>query len=94
MQILLWLVPPVLVTVVAMIWVSVVGHARARDEQLLGHALDASHERARERSRQRMGEALARDLPSPEKPHARGQARGQAGERSTGVAVRPSRRSA
>ncbi|WP_028653423.1 hypothetical protein [Nocardioides halotolerans] len=75
MQILLWLVPPVLVTLVAMAWVGWVGRegrgAVDRDEAV-----------------RRLGEALEREQPArPARlPHRR--------ERSTGVAVRRTPRSA
>jgi hypothetical protein len=73
--ILLWLLPPVLVTCVAAAWVGWLG----RDRPTLSERSEAAQERAR----QRFAEALQRDLPQPgggpvQRPR----------ERSTGVAVR------
>jgi hypothetical protein len=73
--ILLWLLPPVVVTCVAMAWVGWVGRARP--------ALSERSDAARERARQRLGEALQRDL-----PHASRASVSRPRERSTGVAVR------
>ena len=75
MEILLWLVPPAVVTLLAMGWVSWLGREGAGEVD-------------RETAVRRLGEALGaerRDLPRyvvtpPER------------DRSTGVAVRPSRR--
>jgi hypothetical protein len=77
-QILWWLAPPVVATVLAMLWVSWLGRAgRGRVD--------------REVAVRRMGDAMARPTrasrrtsPGQERPH----------ERGTGVAVRPSTRSA
>jgi hypothetical protein len=72
-EILLWLVPPAVVTVVAMLWVSWLGR-------------EGRGEVDREVAVRRLGEALERPArttryaaPAPER------------DRSTGVAVRPSR---
>jgi len=73
--ILLWLLPPVVVTCVAMAVVGWVGRARP--------ALSERSEAAQERARQRFAEAIRRDLPgSSAGPMTRPR------ERSTGVAVR------
>jgi hypothetical protein len=74
-EILLWLVPPAVVTVVAMLWVAWLGRGRReidRDEAL-----------------RRMGEALSEERRTrrPTVYSARVPQR----DRSTGVAVRPSR---
>jgi hypothetical protein len=71
-EILLWLVPPAVVTVLAMCWVAWAG--RERDE------VD------REVSTERLQRALERPRP------ARYAAPAPERDRSTGVAVRPSRR--
>lgn len=73
MQILLWLVPPVVVTLVAMAWVSWVGRARP-----VG---DDRSEAAQARDRQRFAEAILRDHPGAV-------VRTPRHDRSTGVAVR------
>lgn len=76
--ILLWLVPPVLVTVVAMVWVSWIGRDRPVEER---------SEAARARAQQRFAEAILREPTAP--GHVR---RTSARDRSTGVvAVRPGR---
>ena len=74
MQILLWLVPPVVVTLVAMAWVSWAGRARP-----VG---DDRSESARERERLRFAAAIMREHPgaTPRRTTPR--------DRSTGVAVR------
>jgi hypothetical protein len=71
-EILLWLVPPVVVTAVAMLWVGWVGRDR--------------RELDREEAVRRMGAALEKDAPARRTPPARPAARPT--ERSTGVAVR------
>ncbi len=74
MEILLWWVPPALVTVVAMGWVSWAGRAR-----------DPGPDRS-EAAQERFAAAIMRDLPTaatekhPRPPR----------DRSTGIAVRPS----
>jgi hypothetical protein len=75
-EILLWLVPPALVTLVAMVWVSWLGREKPdlRDRS--------------EVAQQRFAEAILR-----EHPGVRRTARTPR-DRSTGIAVRPSRRSA
>ncbi|MDN4163570.1 hypothetical protein [Nocardioides abyssi] len=73
MEILLWLVPPAVVTVVAMVWVSWLGR-------------EGRGEVDREVAVQRMGAAIERGRqPTYAAPARRP-------DRSTGVAVRPSRR--
>ncbi len=79
MEILLWLVPSVVVTVVAMLWVAWLGR-------------EGRGEVDREVAVRRLGEALE---PGPRR--RRSPAPGYAAERpardrSTGIAVRPSRR--
>jgi hypothetical protein len=77
--ILLWLLPPVVVTGVAMAWVGWVGRSRPAPTE--------RSEAARERARQRFAEAIQREHPGAgTTPVSRPR------ERSTGVAVR--RRSA
>jgi len=73
MAILLWLLPPVLVTCAAMIWAGWAGRGRP--------ALNERSEAAQVRAQQRMAEAIARPLPGE-------QATRRSGGRSTGVAVR------
>lgn len=76
MEILLWLVPAAVVTVVAMLWVGWSGSARRA-----GRTLD------RDEAARRMGEALGR-----ERAHRPGYAAPRrAPEPSTGVAVRRTR---
>jgi hypothetical protein len=72
-EILLWLVPPVVVTLLAMAWVGWIGR-EGRGE------LDP------EVAVQRMADALSKPVPTGSAPVVRRR------ERSTGVAVRPSRR--
>jgi hypothetical protein len=76
MEILLWLVPPAVVTGVAMLWVSWLGRARSVGPD----RSDAAQER--------FAAAIMRDLPSAvtEQVSAPRPVR----ERSTGIAVRPS----
>ena len=74
MEILLWLVPPAVVTVVAMLWVSWIGR-------------EGRGEVDREVAVRRLGEALSR-----RPPPARYSAKPREQDRSTGIAVRPSRR--
>ena len=74
MEILAWLVPPVVVTIAAMIWASYAGWASGRDE---GRS-EADYERFSEAIKR---EHPAASLPRPERPR----------DRSTGIAVRPSR---
>lgn len=75
MEILLWWVPPALVTLVAMVWVSWAGRAR-----------DPGPDRS-EAAQERFAAAIMRELPTAaanaKRPrHPR--------DRSTGIAVRPS----
>ena len=76
MEILLWLVPPAVVTVLAMLWVSWLGR-------------EGRGEVDREVAVRRLGEALERPSRAP-----RYAARPPERDRSTGIAVRPSRASA
>ena len=71
-EILLWLVPAVVATVVAMIWVSIVGRDVDPDDR---------SEAARARQQQRFAEAIQRE-------HKVAAPRRGPTERSTGVAVR------
>lgn len=74
MEILLWLVPPAVVTVVAMLWAGWMGRAGRGEVD-------------REVAVRRLGEALSR------RPHPRAHAVARRErDRSTGIAVRPSRR--
>lgn len=72
MEILLWLLPAVVVTVAAMIWVGVLGRRLERDDL---------SETARVRRQQRFAEAIQR-------PHKVAPPRRAPSERSTGLAVR------
>ena len=74
-EILLWLVPPVVVTALAMVWVSWLGR-------------EGRGEVDRDVAVRRLAEALQRE---PKRPAAYS-ARTPARDRSTGIAVRPSRR--
>jgi cytochrome c-type biogenesis protein CcmH/NrfF len=74
MEILLWLVPPAVVTVVAMLWVGWVGRERRGEVD-------------REVAVRRLGEALSRR--PQQRPYAVVR---RDRDRSTGIAVRPSRR--
>ncbi|MDQ4054924.1 MAG: hypothetical protein M3237_19830 [Actinomycetota bacterium] len=74
MEILLWLVPPAVVTVVAMLWAAWMGRAGRGEVD-------------REVAVRRLGVALSRRPQHP--PYA---ARRRDRDRSTGIAVRPSRR--
>ena len=72
MEILLWLVPPVLVTLAAMAWVTWLGR-------------EGRGEVDRDVAVRRLARALEKDLPqAPPTVRVR--------ERSTGIAVRPTRR--
>ena len=74
MEILLWLVPPAVVTVVAMLWVGWIGR-------------EGRGEVDREVAVRRLGEALGRRPQHPGYAADRTER-----DRSTGIAVRPSRR--
>lgn len=76
MEILLWLVPSVVVTVVAMLWVGWLGR-------------EGRGEVDREVAVRRLAAALERE---PRRPRPGYAAEQPAPDRSTGVAVRPSRR--
>jgi hypothetical protein len=70
-EILLWLVPPVVVTVVAMLWVSWLGR-------------EGRGEVDREVAVRRLAQAMGKEQPPANRPV-------RERERSTGIAVRPSR---
>lgn len=76
-EILLWLVPPAVVTVVAMVWVTWLGRQDLRE-------ID------REKAVRRLGEALSEERQA-RRPTGRYAPRVPQRDRSTGVAVRPSR---
>lgn len=80
MEILLWLVPAALVAAVAMAWAGWAGRRVASGD------VRRSDPQERAQAVARLGEALAR----PAAPRGRPAPRPR--ERSTGVAVRPSRR--
>jgi hypothetical protein len=75
-EILLWWLPPLLVAVVAMLWVSWLGRAR-----------DISPDRS-DAAQERFAAAIMRDLPA--EVTSRVSAPRPLRERSTGIAVRPS----
>ncbi len=79
-EILLWWLPPALVTVVAMGWVSWLGRAR-----------DSGPDRS-DAAQERFAAAIMRDLPS--KVTRQSAAARPVRERSTGIAVRPSQAAA
>ncbi len=82
MEILLWLVPPAVVTLVAMVWVSWLGR-------------EGRGEVDRDVAVRRLGEALERSAAVRARPTTRPAERPvRQPDRSTGVAVRPSRASA
>jgi hypothetical protein len=74
-EILWWLAPPVVVTVVAMLWVSWLGR-------------DGRGEVSREVAVERLEKALRKDHPGMNRPRP---APSRPRDRSTGIAVRPSR---
>ena len=78
MEILLWWLPPAVVTVVAMAWVGWLGRAR-----------DVTPDRS-EAAQEKLAAAILRDLPP--QVTRRANAPRPARERSTGIAVRPSQR--
>jgi len=75
-EILLWWLPPAIVTLIAMLWVSWLGRAR-----------DLSPDRS-DAAQERFAAAIMRDLPS--EVTSRVSAPRPMRERSTGIAVRPS----
>jgi hypothetical protein len=77
MEILLWLVPPAAVTLVAMVWVAWIGRQQRRE-------IDP------EQAVRRLGEALSEERRA-RRPTGRYAPRVPQRDRSTGVAVRPSR---
>lgn len=78
-EVLLWLVPAGLATVLAMVWATWTGHRAIRD------AVDdrRSSPRDDEQARAKLGAALARQVKAEGK-----QVVGQSVERATGVAIR------
>ncbi len=76
MEILWWLAPALGVTAVAMLWVTWVGRPRREDS-----------EEKSEAAYQRFAEAIEREHPAAKYPRIPG-----VHDRSTGIAVRPSRR--
>ena len=78
MEILLWWLPPAVVTVIAMLWVSWLGRAR-----------DLSPDRS-DAAQERFAAAIMRDLPT--EVTSRVSAPRPMRERSTGIAVRPSQK--
>lgn len=79
MLILLWLLPPIVVTAVAMVWVGWIGRERP--------AMHERSETAQAKARQRFAEAILRETPATQATPFRRRPR----ERSTGVAVRRTR---
>lgn len=77
MEILLWLVPPAVVTAVAMAWAGWAGRPRRAEQD----RSEAAYER--------FARAIAKEHPAAARPRP-----AVARERSTGIAVRPSRRGA
>jgi len=77
-EILLWWLPPAIVTVIAMLWVSWLGRAR-----------DLSPDRS-DAAQERFAAAIMRDLPS--EVTSRVSAPRPMRERSTGIAIRPSQK--
>ena len=75
-EILWWLAPPVVVTVLAMLWVSWLGR-------------DGRGEVSREVAVERLAKAMRKDHPGLNRPRP---AQSRPRDRSTGIAVRPSRR--
>ena len=80
MEILLWLVPPAVVTLIAMAWVSWLGReGRGEvDREVAVRRLATALEPSARRRRRRPAPGYAAQAPAP--------------DRSTGIAVRPSRR--
>lgn len=78
MEILLWWLPPAVVTAIAMLWVSWLGRAR-----------DLSPDRS-DAAQERFAAAIMKDLPS--EVTSRVSAPRPLRERSTGIAVRPSQK--
>ena len=79
MEILLWLVPAAVVTCVAMLWATWAGRPQRDDRTVAAGSRDADQER--------LARALAREHPGARRPLPQ-----RARDRSTGIAVRPSRR--
>ena len=79
MEILLWLVPAAAVTCVAMLWAAWAGRPRPDERVARTSARDADQER--------FARAITREHPGARAPRPR-----PVRDRSTGIAVRPSRR--
>ncbi|HET6651268.1 MAG TPA: hypothetical protein VFH10_01400 [Nocardioides sp.] len=79
MEILLWLVPAAAVTGVAMLWAAWAGRPR-RDER-------AARTSVRDADQERFARAITREHPGARAPRPQ-----PVRDRSTGIAVRPSRR--
>lgn len=75
MEILLWLVPPAVVTALAMVWAGWAGRPRRAEQD----RSEAAYER--------FARAITKEHPGAARPRPT-----VARERSTGIAVRPSRR--
>lgn len=80
MEILAWLVPAAVVTAVAMLWAAWAGRPRPDDRAVQAQRREVDHER--------FARAITKAHPAAGKPRPT-----PARDRSTGVAVRPSRRS-
>lgn len=79
MEILLWLAPAAVVTCVAMLWATWAGRPQRDERTVAAGAREADHER--------LARALAREHPGAHRPMPQ-----RTRDRSTGIAVRPSRR--
>jgi len=79
-EILAWLVPAGIVTCVAMLWATWAGRPQRDDRAARPGARDPEHER--------FARAITREHPAAQKPVP-----SRVRDRSTGIAVRPSRRS-
>lgn len=78
MEILAWLVPAGAVTVVAMLWAAWAGRPRPDDRAVQAQRREADHDK--------LARAIAREHPGAGKPRP-----APVRDRSTGIAVRPSR---
>ena len=79
MEILAWLVPAGVVTCVAMLWATWAGRPRRDERAVRAGVRDADQER--------FARAITREHPGARRPRPQA-----ARDRSTGIAVRPSRR--
>lgn len=79
MEILLWLVPAGVVTVVAMLWAAWAGRPRRDDRAVQAQRREDDHDR--------FAKAITRRHPGATRPRP-----ATVRDRSTGIAVRPSRR--